>query len=332
MGFNSQSGQIGFGIQSTKGTAVAATRFTRIRGGGMGGDRSLLIPDPEVGGSRDIQAAYLGPVAFSGEINFYPRMEMIAMLLFGVLGAKASTNVAGPPLVGTHVITPANTLPWLTVEERIGQTFESFRYTDTKVNSLKLEADANGYLMGTANLMALRGESGFTAQSTPEYDDTPLVVGSSVTFSFGGVDLRAKSMSWEITNAIESDDFRIGSVFLGDAVEKRRELKCTASYRPDDAVLWKRAMFGSSSVTTPQPGAAYRGAVDITIATYETIGAGITPYSTTISIPQAVVEPFKISPNGDDVIGTDISITAIRPALATALTTVTVVNDLATVV
>ena len=80
MGFSSQAGQVGFGFQSVKGTAVAATRFARIRGGSLGGDRELLIPDPEIGGNRDIQQAYLGPIAFSGSIDFYPRMQMLAML------------------------------------------------------------------------------------------------------------------------------------------------------------------------------------------------------------------------------------------------------------
>jgi len=333
MGFNSQNGQIGFGIQSVKGTAVAATRFARIRGGSIGGDRSLLIPDPEIGGGRDIQAAYLGPVGFSGDIDFYPRAQMIAMLLFGALGAKTSTTVAGPPLKGTHVITPANTSPWLTVEERVANSFESFRYTDAKVNTLHLEAEANGYLMGSANIIAIKGVSGFTAQSSPAIDESPLVVGSSVTFSFGGVDLKAKSFSLDLNNNIENDDFRLGSVYMADAVEKRRELKLTASYRPDDATLWKQAMWGGSSFTEAQAGAAYRGAVAITITTFETIGnevAGV-PFSVTINVPSAVISPFKVSPSGDDVLTNDIELTAIRPSAGTPLATFTVVNDLATV-
>jgi hypothetical protein len=333
MGFSSQSGQVGFGIQSVKGTAVAATRFARLRGGSMGGERSLLIPDAEIGGGRDIPQAYLGSVGFMGDLEFYPRAQMLAMLLFGASGTKASTTVAGPPLKGTHVITPGNALPWLTVEERIGQTFESFRYTDAKVNSLKLEAEANGYLMGSANLIALKGVSGFNAQSTPTYDESPLTVGSSVVFTVGGVDLKAKSFSLELTNNIESDDFRLGSVYMADAVEKRRELKMTASYRPDDSTLWKQAMWGSGSATEAAAGAAYRGAVTVTITSYETIGAevGGVPFSIAFNIPYAVLEPFKVSPSGDDVIGTDISLTAIRPVTATPLYTATIVNDLSTV-
>ena len=61
-GSNSQAGLVSFGLQTVKGTSVATTRRARLRSGSIGGDRSLLIPDPEIGGDRDIQDAKLGPV------------------------------------------------------------------------------------------------------------------------------------------------------------------------------------------------------------------------------------------------------------------------------
>lgn len=82
MGFSSQSGQVGLGVQSIKGTPVAATTFARLRSGGLGAERSLLIPDPEIGGNRDVPQAYLGPVGFGGDIDFYPRMNMLAQLMY----------------------------------------------------------------------------------------------------------------------------------------------------------------------------------------------------------------------------------------------------------
>jgi hypothetical protein len=437
MGQNSQSGQFGFGLQGSKGAAAAATRFARLRSGGLGGDRSLLVPDAEIGGNRDVPNAYLGPVGFSGDIEFYPRMQMISLLLYGVLGAKASSNSAGtnevqtitttgtptggtftltykgatttpiaynaaaatidtalealatleagevtcsggalptavvvtftgesaatnvsaltvdysgltggttPTVVvtqttpgegniGTHVITPANTIPWLSMEERQGVDLESFRYTDGKVNTLRLEAEANGYLMGSAGLIALNGESGFTAQSAPDWDETPMIVGSSITVSFDGNDLHGRSFNLEFGNNIETDDFRLGSLFMFDAVAKRRALTAGISYRPEDSDIWKQAMWGAANIDTPRGGPAYRGPLTISIETYETIGNEVagTPYSLTIEVPEATLAPFKISPSGDDVIGTDIEITAVRPDADIPLCTATVVNDLADV-
>ena len=91
MGFLSQSGHIGLKTQATKGVFLdpgAADPndgvFMYIRSGAMGGDRELLIPDPEIGGNRDIPDAQLGPISYSGEFDFYGRMESMATLVQGV--------------------------------------------------------------------------------------------------------------------------------------------------------------------------------------------------------------------------------------------------------
>lgn len=333
MGFGSQSGQVGFGIQVSKGVAVPATRFARLRGGSLGGDRSLMIPDPEIGGNRDIPGAYLGPVSYSGDLEFYPRAQMLAMLMYAALGSKASTSVVGPPVVGTHVITPADVSPWMTVEERISNQFESFQYVDAKVNTLRLEAEASGYLMGSAGLIAISQTSGFTEQVSPEWDTTPMMVGGQVTVEFGGNPLPARSFNFEVNNNMETDDFRLGSLVLGDIVEKRREFKLGLSYRPTDADLYKAAMYGDTGLTAPQAGPAYEGSVSIHIESFETIGDVVagTPFSIDIDIPHCVVAPFKVNPSGDDVLTNDLELTPIRPANATPIVTVTIKNDLATV-
>lgn len=443
MGINSQAGQVGFGLQTLKGTAVPATRFARLRSGSLGGERSLLIPDAEIGGNRDIPGAYLGPVTFGGELAFYPRSEMIAMLAYAALGTKSSSSVAGtnevqtisitgtptggtfklrfrgqttaaipfgataaqidaalealsligvggvvsaggalpaiavtatfstapyagtnvPPLtvvqsaltggttpavvitattpgvpaIGTHIITPGDTLPWLTVEERIGSAaaaFESYQYLDAKVDTFHLEADATGYVMGTTNLFALRQTSGFAAQANPSWDTTPMMVGGEVLVSFGGVTLPANTFALDINNNVEKDNFVLGSPYADNATEKRREMKVTCSYRPSDSILWRAAMYGGTGLTAPVAGPAYRGAATIAIATYETIGDVVagTPFSVLLEMPDVVITPYKISPSGDDVLSNDLEFTLVRPDPAVSPLTVTVVNDLATVV
>lgn len=334
MGFSSQPGQLGFGIQSVRGTPVAATKFMRLRSGSLGGNRDLLIPDPEIGGSRDTTNAYLGPIFFSGDLDFYPRMQSLAILAYGVFGAKSSTTVAGPPLIGTHVITPANTLPWLTIEERLGTGLSSFQYTDAKVNTLHLEGEANGYIMGTAGLLALSQISGFTAQPSPVYDLTPMMTGTMVTIDLNGDSFCVKNFAIDINNNIEDNDFCMGSNVLHDAVEKQRELTMSFTYRPDNDDLWTAAMYGDPAATAPLAGPAYQGAFSVLIESFETIGAVVsgTPYSVLIEVPHAAITPFKITPSGDDVIQIDLEVTAIRPTTGTPLATITVVDNIATVV
>lgn len=433
MGFNSQAGQVGFGLQSSRGVAVAATRFARLRSGSLSGNRDLMVPDPEIGGSRDPQQAYLGPISFSGSYEFYARMEMIALLLYGAFGAKASTSVVGAsevqtvtvngtptggtftltyrgqttsalahnvaagavqtaleglstigagnvtvtgsaggpytvtfagalqntnpptlvavssltggtnpsvavttptpgyPPMGTHVITPADTIPWLTIEEALGTSLESFQYVDAKVGSLSLAAEADGYLTGSVDVLALTQSSGFTKQATPPWDTTPLVVGSTIKCYWNGVQLPAKSFTFELNNNIEDDDFRLGSISLYDLVAKQRSVTMGVTIRPEDASLWKAATYGDPSATSAQAGAAYVGNFQVVADTYETIQGVGTPFRLILDVPTAAMTPFAIEPSGDDVIEHDIEFVALRRDPLVPIVTATVRNDLATV-
>lgn len=441
MGFPSQSGQVGFGFQGSKGSRAVATRFVRLMGGSLGGDRNLLIPDAEIGGNRDIPFAYLGPVAFNGDYTFYARFEAIAFALKAALGSSAdsaaasaneaqlltgtgtatggtftltfrgittapiaynataaviatalvaagtasgvivsgdivgtggplpatpvtltfaqqyvgintplitanvtaltgttpgvavTTTTQGLPPIGTHIITPIDLIPWISVEERISNQFESYAYTDGKVNNLKLSCDASGYFIGDMNLSALSQLAGFTSQTNPKFDATPAVVGTQVAVTFNGVTLPLKTFSLEIMNNLELDDFVLGSVIRDTITEKRREIKMTGTFRPADSNLWRSAMYGSSAATAAASGPGFSGPATITVTSFETIGAVIsgTPFSLSVAIPSAIIAPFKITPNKDDVISNDIQVTLVRPDNVVPIMTATVVNDLATV-
>lgn len=341
MGFQSQSGHLGIKTQAVKGTfldpgAVAPNQgvFVRLRSGAMGGNRDLLTPDPEIGGNRDIPDAQLGPISFSGEFDFYGRMESIATFLYGALGIKAAP-VGTAPTGYLHTITPADTtsLPWLSIEEQIANGYETFKYTDCKVNTLHLEADATGYLMGTAGLIGLtQGLTTATVLGSRRIDTSPLLVGTNVVVQYNGVTLPAKSFSLDITNNIEDDDFRLGSLFLGDLVEKRREVTFGVTIRPNDSAMWRQAMWGSPVATSPL-GQSFKDDATITITTYEDI-PGADPgvkYTLAFTIPSAIIEPFSLDPSGDDVLQHDLSIRAVRPVPGTPIITAAVRNSYATV-
>lgn len=339
MGFNAQAGHFGIKTQAAKGAylnpgAVAPNDgvFLYLRSGGLGGNRELMIPDPEIGGNRDLPDANLGAISYSGELDFYARMESLATLLRGALGASST---AGALATGyTHTITPADTLPWLSIQEKIGNGYEAFRYTDAKVNTLHLEADANGYLMGSAGLIALTQalEGSPTASGSQRRDTSALLVGSSVVVRWNGVALPAKSFSLDINNNIEDDDFRLGSFYLGDLVEKRREVTMGVTIRPSDSALWRTAMWGGPVATSPS-GLSHKDDVEIEITSYEDV-AGATAgvkYSLIVTVPSAVIAPFNLSPSGDDVLEHDIEIRALRPDPNVDLMTVDLLNSYATI-
>lgn len=334
MGFSSQSGQVGFATQASQGTFPAsfstAATFMKLRSGSLGPNRDLLTTDPEIGGGRDIADAYLGAASWSGDYEFYVRLESLPTLLKAVLGSEAITGTLATG-GAIHTITPtdAATLPYLGVEENIGGTLETYQYVDAVVNTFHMEAEANGYLMGTAGLIARQQTAGATKTAVPVWDNSPMIVGTNITLTYNAVSLPAKSFALDVNNNFEDDDFRLGSFLLGDLTAKGREVTGSFTIRPQDSAFWRQAVYGTSGATTVG-GLTTKNQLVITATTYEDLVGVTGPVakgSITITIPKVAFEPYSLEASGDDVIENDISWRALRPVAATPICTVVVKNN-----
>lgn len=329
MGYSSQAGQVILRTQTVLGTYNADTGTAgvgvKLRSGGLGTNRDLLIPDPEIGGGRDVSDAYLGASSWSGDYEFYARVDALATMLKAALGTAAAPVTATG--VTTHTITPSDAaaLPYLSIEEAIGNGLEVYRYNDAVVNSLHLEAEANGYLMGTAGIIGAKQVAGAVRTPAPLWDETPMIVGTNITVTYNAVTLPAKSFSLDIANNFEDDDFRLGSFFLGDLTPKRREVTASFGIRESDSALWRQATYGLPAATQVG-GLTTKNALVITCKTYETIPAGtpLTEYTLTITIPKFALTPYSLEASGDDIIESDIEGQALRPLIATPLMTAVV--------
>ena len=315
MGFTSQSGQVVLATQSGKGSlATFATGIAmRIKGGSLAPNRELLVPDAEIGGGRDVSDAYLGTVSFSGDYEFYARLESFATLLRGVLGVAVSTT--GVPAVGanTHTITPSDAgLPYLSIQEKIGSGLDAYDYLDCVVNTLHLEAEANGFLMGTAGLIAARQTVQGTPVSSPTWDNSPMIVGTNITITYNGVSMPAKSFSFDINNNFEDDDFRLGSFFLGDLTPKRREVTASVKLRHEANTTFRQATYGTPGATAPG-GLTTKQPLVITCETYELIGATAIKGRLELTFPKVIFKPFAFAPSGDDILENDIEMQVVRP-------------------
>lgn len=425
--YSSQAGHVAFMTQASPDTFPggfsSGAIAMKLRTGSLDTNRDLLIPDPEIGGGRDVVDAYLGAVVWSGDYEFYARFNALMTLLYGALGEKyvknpggtaevttltgtgtisggtwtitysaqttaaipfdasaaqvqsaleALSNIApgdvfvtGTTIVGGGVFTltwggtllgnvtaPTTTtagltgttpgitvatatagtdytgaashtflpsdgsaLPFLAIQERIGAGLEVFNYTDAVVNTFHLEVDANGYLMGTAGMIARKQVAGSSPiDPNPLYDNLPMVVGTNVTVTYNNVSLPAKSFSLDITNNFEDDDFRLGSFYVGDLTPKRREVTMGMTIREADHDLWRQASYGSSAATVPG-GLTNKSPLVITMKTYETI-PGATPtlqYTLELTFPYVAIKPFTMEVSGDDIIDDDIEMQALRP-------------------
>lgn len=334
MGYSSQAGAVLLRTQTGRGVFPADFDDTavgiKLRSGALGANRDLLIPDPEIGGGRDTSDAYLGAISFSGDYEFYARMESILTLLNAALGTTASTwdDVAG---VGTHTITPSDAaqLPFLAIQEQIGAGLDDFNYTDAVVNTFHLEAEANGYLMGTAGMIAVTQAPTSSPIDIPEFDNTPLIVGTNITATYNGVTVPAKSFSIDVNNNFEDDDFRLGSFFLGDLTPKSREVTAQLTIRHEAKDMWRQATYGTSAAVAPG-GIVTKAPLVITMSTYEDIEGSVpaTKASLQITIPKCVISPFAYAPSGDDVLENDLDLRGLRPDPANPILTAVVKNAL----
>jgi Phage tail tube protein len=334
MGQSSQSGQIVLRSQAVAGVfqadlpTLGVKMFTKS--GSLGTNRELMIPDPEIGGGRDVVDASLGPVVWSGEYEFYVRMDSFLTLLKAALGQNAIVTTTG---VSTHTTTPVDgTLLLLSIQEAIGSSFDVFEYTDCVVNTLHVESDANGYLSGTVGLIAIKQIAGGTRAPTPVPDVAPLIVGTNIVVTYNAVSLPAKSFSLDINNNFEDDDFRLGSFYIGDLTPKRRVVTASFGIREGTSGFWRQATYGTSA-STQAGGITTKSQLVITATSYEDIPAGTpaTKYSMAVTIPKFALSPYSIQASGDDVIESDIEGTALRPVFATPLLTSVIKSGLATV-
>lgn len=439
MGFSSQSGSVLFRDQATPavfpadaGTAGVAMK---IRGGALAANRDLLIPDPEIGGGRDVNDAFLGAVTFSGDYEFYTRLHGIRTLLYHAFGlklagpagvnevdtitktgtwsggtftltfnaqtttaipynasneviqdalvalsniAKYEVTVTGGPLYTTPIVikldgtlsgtqatgvtitttsvtgttpganvvrtatglsnlagfrdifVPSDTasLPFLAIEENIGGGLDVFRYRDGVVNSLHFEVDANGYFMGSTNIIARLQDAQASALPVDTLlDNGDLIVGTNVFVTFGGVSLPAKSFKFDFTNNFESDDFRLGSFYIGDLTPKRRELTIGVTIREADKNLWRQATYGDQAATSVG-GLITKSEVVVTLSTYSSIpGSSPTLVSSMqITLPKCALKPYAFEVSGDDIIDSDVELQALRPDLRNPLVKVATVQ------
>lgn len=333
--YQSQLGQMGFARQATPGSAAtiataAPTRWMKLRSSSMGAERDIMLPDPEIqgAGGRDVPKPYLSPVTYAGDYEFYARAEALPLAIYGTLGGGGGAPTGTATSGYTHTFTPADSLPRFTIEEKVGDGFDTFRYVDAFFNTLHLEAAADGYLQGTLGVAARTQTAGVTP-STPAFDNTPLVVGSNISINVGGSTVPCESFSFDFNNNLETDHFVLGSLFVDEMTPKRREVTGNITLRPTSNSLFREAVNGSGGGTTPS-GQTVLKAVTITCTTYEIItGATSQVYSTAISLPEVVLTPFKPEASGDDTMTHSVDFQAVKNAAAN-ICTITVINGVTT--
>ncbi len=216
-------GYVGYGIESTEGTAVSPTKYLPVSSFSFEDSNDFIVPD-QIRHSRDRYIAMSAPYAVSGTME----MELIPLDVAHLLKSAFAATIVSSAYAGggyQHVFTPASAEPTFTFESSANDVLV-MRYAGARVNTLEIKAAFGEIVTASFGLEAVsRAKQG--GASSPSY--------SNVTpFNFSGVDIKVASGTLLAT----VKDFTFG---VNNNIERIGTLRKTRS--------WKRLDLGMREVT-----------------------------------------------------------------------------------
>lgn len=324
-GLRGSTGWVMAARQSAKGTLATPAPTTSFKsplvGGGMAPARTIGQLS-ETDASRDQGISYVSQDGASGAPEFYGRDGSIGLWLLAVLGADA---VTGTTPNYTHVITPASTIPYVSVWRNVSDTlFES--YADCKVSTVTVAAQAGSPLTVTTGVSG-RTPTRLTADPSgppPTTPNIPLDAATvynynncNVTLS-GGLTALVSQFDLTIENNVsmqQTDD-----VVPYDVVEGQRVVTLNFDMIFETLAEYNAFHYGSTSGTIISPN-IYTTSADFLF----TLGAN---NSIEFALPSIAYEefPVDVNPNGDPI---TVSVKAVGQRSGSPIVTATVKNQVA---
>jgi hypothetical protein len=250
-GIQSAIALVGVGKQVSQGTALANPVYAHgVKSGQVfsvdySQDREDLTSAKRIAPhvNRD---QVMGAQSFTTRV--FPRS--VGTWLIGALGAVGSTNDDG---TYTHVFTPAEALPYLTLHGKYGASVA--RITDGKVDELGLSWSENESPELSISAMGTVITLGGTFTPSGQDDSlAPYMVSSGGTFKVdvdGGSPATAAIVGGELTIANNVEPIMLsGSVTPSDMFEGRHDFGVSFSLRPANLDDWRTVLTGSASGTT----------------------------------------------------------------------------------
>jgi hypothetical protein len=298
------------------GTGAGAYKFP-FSGGNIGPVRDTDNLS-ETDANRDRGVTYVTASGVEGSPEVYVRDAGLGFLLMAALGADAPT---GTTPNYTHVITPANTLPYYTFWRDIGDTlYEQFR--DCKVSTLTISAEAGAPLTAALGIQGLvpsrltadpSTAPAITLQSGSVYNFNE----ATVTLS-GGATALVRSFELTIENNIsrqQTDD-----VIPIDVIEGVREVSLSFDLIFSSLTEYNSFHYGGAA------GTAVSSSVYTTSANF-TFSKGANN-SIAFDLPSIAYEEFPVEPDpgGDPIVA---SVRAVAQRGGSPVITATVKNQVA---
>lgn len=307
-----------FALQSAKGAPAAAPQYSIDVTG------ADLAPTPETetrsetGLGRDPGDSYIRVLAAGGGVTTLLRPKTAALLLYGVLGAKAVTGTTRY----SHAITPANDQPYMTWWRMVGDSiFE--RFDDCKITGMNIEWAAGGDVSAALSVIGLNFARLAAIPAGAVYESGPPLRVPGVVYTVeGAVDNSITSGNVNI----EAGQTAIQTTAITNSYLEPSARNITLSWEQvySDVGRYAKALYGSAAGLTPSA-TIYEGAVK-----FEFVSPGnAAEKGLTLDIPRVGFSPSTVNPDaGGDPLRLPVAGQAYRPGSG-AIITATVINDVA---
>jgi hypothetical protein len=297
--------------------AVASAYKNPFTGGSIGPVRATDNL-AETDATRDRGVTFIASSGVEGSPEFYVRDSSIGFWLFAALGADA---VTGTMPNFSHVLTPANTLPYITCWRDIADTlFE--QYLDCKVDTLTIAAEAGAPLTATAAINGLQA-----TRLTADPSISPIIpLQSSTVYNYNnatvtlGGSATALIRSFELTIANNITRQQTDDVVPYDVAEGVREVSLGFDLIFENLTEYNKFHYGGAA------GTSISSSVFTTSALFNfSLGAN---NSIAFNLPAIAYEEFPVEPNagGDPIVA---SVRASAQRGASPVLTATVANQVA---
>jgi hypothetical protein len=277
---------VGWGVESTYGTAVTPTLWEELVSSGLV-EKQSGIGQPTLR-SRSVRQFAPSKLETSGSIEVLGNYEGAAFLglIKAALGSASSATVVDTTY--THTIVMADSLPALTFEIKPdgGDLAKNMQYSGCKINKMSLSCEVDGPLKGVFDILGDGRRTIISANTTTypthvgaQWDDLAATLGGTATKIYG--------WTLEVDNGLEVH-YALGQRYA-TANEPKSERKVSGSI--------KCAMDGETIINLFKNQTETNGVFTFT----GPLAGSTTPYSISFRVPRLVFNSDNQAPKDGGV-------------------------------
>lgn len=245
--YRRNEGYIGLGKQASKGTGVAPSKFVKWDGATSLTPKLEFTVRREGGDGLYNALSYVTAHKADGQFALLCRPDIMAALLAWALGADSVSGAADPY---THTITPAASVPWLSIERQLASIADCERLVDCVIESLVIEGKGGLPLKATVGFLGIRGTHGIAAASATYEADRPYMFFDAAFQVNGSAVATVTEFRLAIKNLFEADLYTT-EVYRADLPLIGRDVEVEFGFPMENLNQYREVLYGTSTGTAP---------------------------------------------------------------------------------